>query len=255
MTNEKEPIKEAQEEEAQETAKQYLPLDTSRAVSLRVGKNTFTYYFRRILKADWERYFAGIVHQTLQTDGVRETVYEAETAGMDLVDRTLIRADGYGILVGLKNWKLALPLKHRMAVGMVLRSVGVANPSDDAPLSDLLEVTLDAEWSTEGAGKTTMYHGLIHRFRQPTIEQLRKFNFETSRVRVEGTAELGVTTYPSRQLVAMKVYDDLIHSVDGYQVNGRPIEDVEAIRREMDGAHKAEAALALFTQGDQVRVI
>jgi hypothetical protein len=63
-----------------------------------------------------------------------------------------------------------------------------------------------------------------------------------------------VTSYPSRQGVAMKIYDDLIESVDGYSVGGVPLTGVEAIRREMDGAHKAAAALALFEQGDEITI-
>jgi hypothetical protein len=64
-----------------------------------------------------------------------------------------------------------------------------------------------------------------------------------------------VTTYPSRQLIAMKLYDELIDSVDGYSANGEPLADAETIQREMDGAHKASAALALFEGGDSVAIL
>ena len=66
------------------------------------------------------------------------------------------------------------------------------------------------------------------------------------------TAEGAVTTYPSRQAIAMKIYDDLIESVQGYSVDGTPLSSVEEIQHAMDGAHKAAAALALFEQGDEI---
>ena len=71
---------------------------------------------------------------------------------------------------------------------------------------------------------------------------------------MRGTADAGVTTYPSRQAIGMKIYDDLIVSVDGYSSGGSPLIGAEAIKREMDGAHKAAAALALFSQDDVITI-
>ncbi len=53
----------------------------------------------------------------------------------------------------------------------------------------------------------------------------------------------------------MKLYDELIESVEGYSVAGQPLTDVEAIKQEMDGAHKAAAALELFLGEDEVTVV
>jgi hypothetical protein len=233
-----------------------LPLDVPRTITLKGAQKTFSYHFRRIGAADWQAFFAAIVHQTLQRGPVRETVYESETAQIEMVEKTLRAVDGYGDLSGLKDWKKALPLPHRLSVGVVLRNVGESSrPQETAQLADLVTIELDAFWSAGEKGKSTLYSGLVHRFRQPSIDELRRFNFETARVRVEGTAENGITTYPARQLVAMKIYDELIEEVDGYSVDGKPLVGIENIRREMDGAHKAEAALALFSQGDSVRVL
>jgi hypothetical protein len=232
-----------------------LPLDVPRTITLKGAQKTLSYHFRRITAADWQAFFAAIVHQTLQRGPVRETVYESETAQIELVEKALKSVDGYGDLSSLKNWKAALPLTHRLSVGVVLRNVGESSrPRETAQLADLITIELDAFWSAGDKGKATLYSGLVHRFRQPSIAQLRHFNFETARVRVEGTAENGITTYPARQLVAMRIYDELIEEVDGYSVDGKPLVGIENIQREMDGAHKAEAALALFSQGDAVRV-
>jgi hypothetical protein len=232
-----------------------LPLELSRTIVLKGKDKKFVYHFRRLTQADWQAYFGGIVHQTLVRGGVRETVFEIESAQLELVEKTLKSVEGYGDTSILKDWKLALPLMHRLTVGVMLRDVGLSKTqAESTQLAELVEIRLDATWSANETGRLTLYSGLIHRFRQPSIEQLRRFNFESARVRVEGDSENGATVYPARQLVAMKIYDELIDQVEGYSVDGKPLGGADQIAREMDGAHKAEAALALFTQGDPVRV-
>jgi hypothetical protein len=48
----------------------------------------------------------------------------------------------------------------------------------------------------------------------------------------------------------LELYDQLIQSVEGYGIAGKPLEGVEQIRREMDGYHKTEAIAQLFNVGD-----
>ncbi len=238
------------EEKEQQTL---LPLDATRVVTIKSKDRAYTYQLRRITQFDWLEYFNGIVHQTTQRGDDREQIFESETALLELVDRTLMTVSGYGDLSGVKDWKLALPIKHRIAVGIALRNVGSSPTKNEAPdLCDLVEAKLDATWASEG--KTILYSGLVHRFRQPTIAQLKRFNFESARVKVSGSAENGITVYPARQAIAMKVYDELIESVDGYSVAGVPLDGIANIQREMDGAHKAAAALDLFQQDDDVSI-
>lgn len=226
-------------------ARAFLPLDAPRAVTLKSKGRSYTYHVRRITQEDWTAYFSAIVHQTIQRGDDREQVFESETALLELVDRVLTGVDGYGDATAMKDWKLALPIKHRIAVGTALRNVGPSRGASESPdLCETVETRLDATWSTAGA--TLLYSGLVHRFRQPSIEQLKRFNFESARVKISGSAENGVSVYPARQAIAMKIYDELIDSVDGYSVCGAPLQGVENIRREMDGAHKAAAALDLF---------
>ena len=230
-----------------------LPLDAPRTVSFKTKKGVFTYHFRHISVADWERYYAAIVNQVIQTKEGRDQVFETESAALDLVDRTLKSVDGYGDLSAMKDWKNALPLRHRIAAAIALRAVAQSPRKDESlPLGELIEVSLDANWGAADDGKTTQYSGLIHRFRQPGIADLKRFNFESARTRVSGTAEAGVTTYPSRQAISMRIYDDLIESVEGYAVDGTPLSSPEEIQREMDGAHKAAAALALFDADEEI---
>ena len=243
-----------------EKSKALLPLDAARTVAFKTKTGVFIYHFRHISIEDWERYYASIVNQVIQTKDGRDQVFETESAALDLVDRTLKSVDGYGDLDQLKmlsepgkNWKNYLPLRHRIAAAIALRAVGVTPREDAAPsLSTSIEISLDANWGAAADGKTTQYSGLIHRFRQPGIADLKRFNFESARTRVSVAGDAAVTTYPSRQAIAMKIYDDLIESVDGYSVGGLALTSVEEIRREMDGAHKAAAALALVEQGDEI---
>jgi hypothetical protein len=229
-----------------------LPLDLPRQVTLKSKAGVFTYTLRRVLDADWRVFFSSIIHQTLQVDGRREEVFESDSGLVELVDRVLLSVDGYGDLSAIKDWKQALPFKHRIAVGMVLRSVIAMPSAETAQLCDLVEVKLDATWPADG--KAMEYSGLVHRFRHPSIEQLKRFNFEASRIRVRGTSQDGVSSYPSKQAIAMKIYDDLIDSVDGYSVAGVALVGVEQIKKEMDGAHKSAAALHLFMGESDVEV-
>lgn len=230
-----------------------LALDAPRAVTLKAKARKYTYHLRHVALADWKAYYLAIVSQVLNRDGEREEVYDSEAAAIELVDRVLIGVDGYGDLSAKKNWRQEVPLMHRRAIAVALRGVGVAKEQDDVPeLCELVTVKLNATWPT--AEKTTLYSGLIHRFHQPSIEQYKQFRSETARVKVRGNALDGATIYPSSQAVAMKLYDDLIESVDGYSVRGAPLSDVEAIKEEMDGAHKAAAALELFQGGEEVSI-
>ena len=226
-----------------------LPLDAPRRVALKGKTQTYIWNLRRPADADWLRYFNSIVNQVLHVDGAREQVFDSETAICEFVDRLVTNVEGYGDLG--KDWKASLPFGHRVAVGFVLRNVGPA-AAEASCTPGAVEVALNASWTADG--KTTFYQGLLHRFRHPSLADLRKFNYEAARVKVRGTAKDGETSYPSRQAIALQFYDDLIQSVDGYSVNGQPLTGVEAIRREMDGAHKAAAALQLFDGDEEVLV-
>lgn len=244
-----------------------LPLDEPRMVALTINKlGTFVYRFRRVGLADWLKYYEGIVHKIVNSPGARDEIFESESSLLSLVNATLMAVDGYGDTSKIRNWVDRLPLQHRLAAGSALRSVGAAADAKAASLlGDAIEVSLDAAWGSESPqrhgvagepeksnGKMVLYSGLIHRFRHPSIEDLKKFNFESASSRV--SAETGITEYPSRQAIAMRIYDDLIESVDGYAVFGKPLEGVENIKREMDGAHKAAAALEIFSSRQSIAI-
>jgi hypothetical protein len=233
-----------------------LPLDVPRRVAINNGRKEFLYSFRRIGFDDWRAYYANIVNQIVTVAGQSRRIYETEFAALALVEKALSSVEGYGAPLPA-NWKAFLPPQHRLAVGMVLRAVGRSPEQPELSLSGTVDISLDATWSgseTEEGFKMISYSGLIHRFRHATLEQFRKFNLETAWTATSGTAFNGTTIYPSRPIAAMKVYDELIESVEGYSVDGKPLTDVEAIKVNMDGSHKATAALALFQGEDDVQI-
>jgi hypothetical protein len=223
-------------------------------VVLKSGKTGFKYRLRRATGEDWLSYYTGVTNKTINIGAEREEIFDADTALIELVDSLLIEAEGYGELPK-KDWQQAIPFRHRRAIGVVLRNVGPETRkagAQDELVPETQEVRLAATWPVDG--KTLYFSGLVHRFRRPGIKDLKRFNTEISAVRTRGTGTDGITTRPAQQAVAMRLYDELIESVEGYQVNGKPLEGADAIKREMDGAHKAAAALELFLGGDDVTI-
>jgi hypothetical protein len=233
-----------------------LPLDTPRSIALRVKGKLLTWHFRRIGHADWQKFFEGIVNRVLRHNGVEERVFESDTALLELVDRTLSSVHGYNFDENAASeWKQALPIQHKVTVGVILRAVACDRAADELILGPGVTVRLSASWSMDGqTGRMTTYSGLLHHFRHPSIEQLREFNFETSRTRILGTGLDGVTVYPARQAIAARLYDQLIESVEGYSVGGQPLAGAEAIATEMDGMHKATAAMQLFAPTESIEI-
>ena len=97
-----------------------------------------------------------------------------------------------------------------------------------------------------GAHAGTLVNRLVHRFATPSADHRRRFLRARSRTTVVGGSRAGKTLIASTQPVLAKLYDELIVSVDGYSVSGRPLSGREEIAREMDGYHKVAAARELF---------
>jgi hypothetical protein len=238
-----------QPDQAAKPKKAELALDTPRVIALKTARGEFKYKTRRVTLKDWEACFLGIIDQTMRVDGQFEKVFDRDTALVELADRVLVSAADLDYQA-FKDTKL-VPISHRLAIGSILQSISAQEGA--TPAADSLEIVVAGIWPIGGVSH--VFENLIHRFRHPEIEHLKRFRFESSRVRVRGEGKDSVSMYPSRLAIAMKIYDDLIESVDGYMVNGVPLEGVENIKREMDGAHKAVAALQIFTRENEVEVL
>ncbi len=241
-----------------------LPLDQPRVVAIKQKDKRFVYRFRRITDRDWKRYYSGIANQTEVVNGEQVRIFDYRTALQVLVEETLESAEGYtgpgGVSVSqLKEWKTKLPIGHKIAAGLVLTDVSVddsaAAEKDVSVIADLTEVVLAAKWSADESGAMAEFRGLVHRFNHPSIDQLRRFNRESSRARVVGGSRSGKTIWPGRQEILAEFYDQLIASVDGYSFGGSALTDqVQTIRQQMDTQHKVAAAQALFSGGDDAEI-
>ena len=227
-----------------------LPLDARREVALTVAGRVVRFEFTRITGKMWRSYFAAIVNKVERVNGQRAETFDSEGALLGLYDDAIVNFSGYEIAPEMKNRRDAVPYKHRVAAGMALRSVAAIGTSQSV-LSDTVDISLTAFWSADAAGQISEFAGLIHRFRQPNIDQLKRYRMGVARTLTSGDAQNGTTVYPLPLSVAMSLYDELIEEVEGYSVNGQALTGREAIAQEMDGYHKAVAALQLFKRDDE----
>lgn len=205
-----------------------LPLDGERVVSFWDGAHAFTLVFRRIESADWKRVFA-----TLR---VKDQVWSVDhvAATLELLQSNLLRAQGYRMKDGSDfmarpDWKMLIPSGHKQKAAALLLDAP-AEYEDKAghfdPVGLAAVVKLDAAWGASEPGKMARYKGLTHILKPPASEHSRRFY--------------------SKESALADLYDELVVSVSGYGVAGRPLEGAEQIRREMDDWHKTVVMAKLF---------
>jgi hypothetical protein len=226
-----------------------LMLDEPRVIALRDGKRSYTFYFRRITQADWLNYFNGLYLATRNDGASQLNTTDVQTAGIELFESTVTKVVGYSReLATPADFKKVLP-RHSIPVSWVLRTVLVSSVEDEKPIDcDSVEARIDAMWSqTKSGDETALWPGLLHRFTPPSLEQKKRFMRGGAVSRVIGGTRKGATTiYSLKNKLLLELYDELIQSVEGYGVAGKPLEGVEQVRREMDAYHKVEAVAQLF---------
>jgi hypothetical protein len=215
---------------------------------MQFGKQTYTWTFRRILRADWEKFFRSFDTETVTILGEQTETFEIESGLIDLARTCVEDVDGYVFPEGGKGvWRNMLPLGHLKQFGQVLRDVRAVQPSDDAPLAltELSEISLDCTWS-----ENRTWSGLIHRFRTPTLAQQRTFNRACGTYRIVGNDRGNKTIFPARQALMMDFYDELIESVDeSYAFDNAALSTREEIVAHMDCCHKVAAIQGLLNAG------
>jgi hypothetical protein len=237
-------------EEAQEKKEALLPLDlTERVIVFHHGGQAYRHVFRRITAHLAAQYFNLVA---LESEGAKIRV-DMATAHLWLYQAAIMRAEGYqvrggGRLEELSDWKRRIPRGHRLSAVDLLTKITEHEPEGPIVLEPETEtVLLDAHWSEGDPGRLPLYCGLVHRFRIITDEHERRFNRAVSESIVVGGSRTGRTIHPSRQRMLLRLYDELIESVEGYSVGGSPLAGAEAIRREMDPFHKAAAMNLIFS--------
>jgi hypothetical protein len=236
-----------------------IELTQPRTIVIKDRKRSYSLVVGRIARADWLKYFEGIVSISEMQEGRRIDSSDSTAARLELVESKLIDAQGYagyatsGALASAvlpEGWQQKIPLGHRLAAGNALVSVTAVDAADEdnAPLALGVEaICLNAVWGADEEGVMREYRGLCHRFRTPTAEQQRRFSRDASRSMIIGGSRTGKTRYLGARATLVALYDELIESVEGYTVDGKPLGGREQIIAEMDTYHKAVAADRLFS--------
>jgi len=233
-----------------------IELAGERIVSFTDRGQPVAFIFRKITLEDWKAFFAALIFESESSAEGRVTRADTKTAGLALVDSCLEHVRGYKNSDGadveqLTNWKQRLPYGHRVKAAELLQDAGVSPVlSEDSAFVIAVgedRVVLRAKWGCEAPGTMTEFQGLSHSFAQPSAEHQRRYNRAMSETRIVASANGSRTIHPSRHPLMMELYDELVRSVDGYQVSGIALgENLPLIRSMMDGMHKVMAVQQLF---------
>lgn len=204
--------------------------------------------FRRITPDLWNGYFSKIV---IESDRNGRTV-DFTGASLWLYGQAATGAEGYtvrggGKLTDLKCWQDRIPVGQRkQAIDLLCSASRTAGDNFEIePESEVIR--LELLWTDDGQGGMKKYDRLVHRLAVPTVEHQQRFSRENSRALVVAGSRDGRTIHPVRQKFLVKLYDELVQSVEGYSFRGEPLTDRETVIREMDLFHKVAAVADLFS--------
>ena len=231
---------------------QTIELTQPRVIPIQERGHTYTLTIAPITKKQWLDYFAGVLSTSEQVGSKQIESFDANGAKLALMNKALQGAEGYRVASGgitdAPNWRELIPAAHRLAVCNALMEVAHSEADDeDAILLGAETVKLEALWSAEeGANGVAKVSGLKHTFSTPTVEQQRRYSRDRSRSQVIGGSRNGKTRWLGAQSTLAEIYDELIQSVEGYTVDGKPLEVKSEIVAHMDIYHKVFAAESLF---------
>ncbi len=227
-----------------------------RQIAIRAGSRTLLFDISNPNEKDWFAYFDAVVTTAEQKDRevIRKT--DAGAAGLNLLERVLVSASGYPLPEGVTditqvpNWKAKIPMGHRLAAVNVLLSVVAVEQDDEALVfGDGETVELEALWGADIEGNNIRVKGLKHTFETPSAEHYRAYMNKASQSKVIGGSRSGKTVYQGAQRELVRIYDELIQSVEGYSLDGDRLTR-EQIIGFMDTRHKVAAAAQLFAAPD-----
>jgi hypothetical protein len=229
-----------------------IDLRKPRVIVIEDRGHSYTLTVAPITRKRWIEYFRGIVSTSEFVKGSLTDSFDSSGARLALVNDTLIDADGYLIngvmrVTEIDGWKNLIPVSHRVTVGNVLTMVE-RSAEDESPIMLGGEVVcLDAVWGRHASGAMQKVRGLRHTFASPSVEQQRRYSRDKSRSQVIGGSRYGKTRWLGAQATLAELYDELILSVEGYAINGVPLDDDrDQIIESMDTYHKVAAAESLF---------
>ena len=148
------------------------------------------------------------------------------------------------------DWRALIPLAHKEAAVSSLTLVAPSVPSDSTNtdstnnffplLADERVVVLEA------ARGGRAYPRLVHRFRPASVEDERLYRRLLSETLLVRGSRAPRTLLPARLPGLVRLYDQLILSVEGYSIRNQPPASSIELIQAMDAWHKRVAVQALF---------
>jgi hypothetical protein len=240
-------------ESKMEEKPELLPLDVPERIAVfKSNGKTYRHIFRRFTATDWEKFYAGVVVEFKKEKGGMAQVIDLESPSLTVYTRAILRVEGYQTRDGRKPeelpaWPECVPQHHRLAAMGLIMNITHSEAGDESMLeAEGISVSIDAMWNEGEPGAMKQYRGLVHHFAMPTAEHRRRVLKAKNRAFVVGGSRNGTTVIPSGHPVLVKLYDELVESVEGYSINGRALSGKDQAVREMDAFHKAAVVARLF---------
>jgi hypothetical protein len=232
-----------------------LPLDLpERVVVFRQRDQTKRHIFRRIASADWVYYFSHCFSEVKrEAAAFADSLVGMDYAALQLYRRAILRVEGYGAEDGgeTTNWQESVPRKHRLSAATILMHVRVRDDSSERqPNAQSTSISVEALWTQDRRGLMAQFRGLVHIFAKPTDAHLRRYDSAKQPARLASMVSPRTTVNPTEVFAAL--YDELIESVRGYSVGGRPLARKSKIISEMDFFHKCFVTAKLFERASEV---
>lgn len=236
---------------------QLIDLAQNRILAIRDGGRLYSLTVAPISGALWFESFFDAITAFVRSDGDRyESHGDARSAGVALLEKAAIKAEGYPHLVGVPDWQSKVPLAHRITFSEMLVEAYELDSNQPVlrPTNGTRSVRLQALWGARGAGSMCRHRNLVHHFKAPSVQQKGQYHAARAGVRraVSGARRgAPVVLSPLEPLQArtlVVLYDELILRVEGYALNGEPLREARAqINCHMDAFHKVQAARPLFS--------
>jgi hypothetical protein len=241
-----------------------IDLAKPRILSFKDRGVKYRFTFNPISRETWRQYFSAIVTTSQQQGKEIVNTTETTSAKLGLVRAALSNAVGYVVpgdtaLTAVPNWQDVLPIGHRLVLGDMLVATGripaTVTEGDEvfAPITLSLgeeRVEIESTWGEDEDGNLRKYSPMVHFFKAPTPEQQRRFARDSSRSMVTGGSRAGKTVWMGAQMTLAALYDELVTRVEGYVVDGKPLDTSEHCATYMDTFHKVVAAAQLFSPAE-----
>jgi hypothetical protein len=232
------------------------PLDLSAPIRIEFKHRgiPLAHVLNRPGQRDWLNYAKGVsTTYEFAGEGIHAEI-SGELEAQGKLWRASIRSvEGYGGADGRAIaevypdvWREKIPASHVELAVRALAAVRVKTAEDPA-LTNPVAFILDLESQAVELEMDGVAHApLVHHFRIPTLNEFAKFRRLMADSRLVGGTRHLKTIMFSRLPGLVKLYDELIISIEGYKAGQSPIDNRQSTIEQMDAIHKQVAVQGLF---------